>query len=153
MTNVENPRWIRYPEVSFKHQTIMMVNGQPIEIPDVPPGVLEDVIHESLQQINAQIESEYNWEIERNKNAIRPSIQIARLAIAGSEEKVLSSVGMIDMKMSNLHTSIYTIKKEYWPYWHEIRRTGYIPEVLTNVYSSADDTVSGTWLSVRRPEQ
>ena len=153
MSEIENPRWIRYPEVSFKHQTLMMVNGRPLEIPDIPTGVLEDTLRESTDRINEQIEYEYLWDRENNPQAIRPAILIARLALKKSEEKVLSKSGIIDMKSSNFHTSIYVLNKEYWPYWSEVTKTGYIPEVHTSVFNGADDSVSGVWLGVRRPER
>lgn len=154
MDDLENYyRWIRQPEVSFKHQNIMLVDGRVLNLPDTTSTILSDILDLSTEKINQQIESEYEWAISRDRNAIRPSILIGRLALNGSEEKVLSKEGLEAMKLTRLHTEITMLDREYQLYWKVAARAGYIPEVQTKVFDGEDDQVGGTWLGVRRPER
>ena len=151
MSEIENPRWIRRPEVSFELDTIMLVNNNVLEIPDVPEGVIEDVVNASKNAINSHIESEYERAKLVTARAIRPTILIARLAINGREDDVLSEYGLSRMESVNLHTNVSVLNKTYVPYWNEVLKTGYIPAVQTDVLNGISVDLGGTWLGVRRP--
>ena len=151
MSEIENPRWIRRPEVSFELDTIMLVNNNVLEIPDIPEGVIEDVVNASKNAINSHIESEYERAKLVTARAIRPTILIARLAINGREDDVLSEYGLSRMESVNLHTNVSVLNKTYVPYWNEVLKTGYIPEVQTDVLNGISVDLGGTWLGVRRP--
>ena len=152
MSEIENPRWIRRPEVSFEFSTIMLVNNKVLEVPDVPEGVIEDVLKASTNAISEQIESVYDRARQDTPQVIRPAMLIARLAINGREDDVLSEYGISRMESIDLHTNISVLGTMYVPYWKEVLKTGYIPEVHTNVLNGISVDLGGTWLGVRRPE-
>jgi hypothetical protein len=140
--------WIKRPKISIEHHHILTINKHILELPDITPATLFDYIKMGRPVIDGQLAILH--ELRRNSEHanITPSILVGRLALIGSEDRVLTRGGLSLMNADDICKD--DLVKGYDNFWSKIEDARYQPRVYRQILANSPE-YGGTWLGLRRP--
>jgi hypothetical protein len=145
--NLEN-RWRILPKVEVESdESLLLIDGKPVSLPDITPSMLADYIDIGQYSIHTHLNERTKQYRLLGDRITRPLILLGRFAVLNDESSALTDEALAVENDVNLDRD--DLKGEFQGFWMVIEETNYVPEIRRKLTLSSPK-LDGTWLSLRR---
>lgn len=142
-------RWLKLPEVEIEYEdSVLMVNGKFVSLPDITSDMLSDYIEIGHQKINNHLQEMRKRDQFWGNSKVRPLVLVGRLALTSDRPEVFIEEGLHAQNEAAI--LLDQVNQAYHGYWKAVEKCLYTPLIRRNLILN-DPKLDGTWLGLRRP--